>query len=130
MSGNHSRRKGSVAERELFALLSDYLGIVCKRNLVQTREGGADCIDIPGIAIEVKRRAKWPTQLELSVMWSQTCLQAEAMARKPMLWLRADRQHWCAAIRLSDIEPELYRNEWRFALIGFEPAVTWMREQL
>lgn len=35
------RRKGASGERELFALLSDLLGYVVRRNIGQARAGGA-----------------------------------------------------------------------------------------
>jgi hypothetical protein len=40
----NSRTKGAAAEREIFKILSDCLGVKVERNLVQTREGGADTV--------------------------------------------------------------------------------------
>ena len=51
------RTKGAGGERELARLLQEHLGIPVNRNLQQTRQGGADLIDVPGWAIEVKRAA-------------------------------------------------------------------------
>ena len=44
------RRKGASAERELFALLSDLLGCVVRRNVGQSRAGGADRLDAAELA--------------------------------------------------------------------------------
>jgi hypothetical protein len=51
----NSRTKGAVAEREIFNILSDCLGVKVERNLVQTREGGSDTV-VGDWAIEVKRQ--------------------------------------------------------------------------
>ena len=37
--GARERRRGAAAERELAAILSDWLGVAIKRNLGQSREG-------------------------------------------------------------------------------------------
>ena len=66
--GKMQRNKGAQAERELFALLTDGLGLNITRNLVQTRAGGADTIDIPGVALEVKRHEV----LQIGSWWEQT----------------------------------------------------------
>ena len=50
------RNKGSRGERELFALLTEQLGVTVTRNLSQTRAGGADALDVPGWSIECKRQ--------------------------------------------------------------------------
>lgn len=56
LSGRGSRRKGATAERELFNLLNEKLGRqVFKRNLLQSRQGGADNEGETALAIEVKR---------------------------------------------------------------------------
>jgi hypothetical protein len=101
MTGKGSRAKGASAERELFALLSDNLGVVVKRNLSQTRGGGADTLDIPGWAIEVKRVEK----LNITAWWQQAQDQA-GTNRRPILFYRASRQPWKAVVRLEDINSQ------------------------
>ena len=98
MTGKGSRAKGASAERELFALLSDNLGVVVKRNLSQTRGGGADTLDIPGWAIVVKR----VEQLNITAWWQQAQDQA-GTTHRPILFYRASRQTWKAVMRLEDI---------------------------
>ena len=53
-----SRDKGANGEREVVSLLADELGIAAKRQLDQSRDGGADIVIQCGsksLAIEVKR---------------------------------------------------------------------------
>lgn len=93
-----SRRKGSSAERELLSLLGNELGVLLQRNLQQTRSGGADCVDLKGFSIEIKRqeslsRPKW---------WRQACAQAEALGAEPILFYRRSREPWAAWIKTSD----------------------------
>lgn len=92
------RRKGQAGERELFALLSEHLGFVVRRNVDQARKGGADGIEVPGWAIEVKRhesgfRSEW---------WSQAQAQADDK-RFPALAYRASRQPWRVRVLLQDV---------------------------
>lgn len=93
------RDKGQRGERELFGLLSELLGTVVRRNVDQARNGGADGIDVPGWAIEVKRhesgfRSEW---------WEQAKAQAEHTNRMPALCYRASRQPWRVRVLLSDV---------------------------
>jgi len=89
------RRKGAGGERELFRLLEGQLGLIVKRNLEQTRNGGADSISIPGLAIEVKRqecafREGW---------WLQA--RQQAGDKTPVLAYRKSRQPWRFVVPLS-----------------------------
>jgi hypothetical protein len=123
----NSRAKGQRGERELFALLSDYLGIICKRNVDQAREGGADGIDIPGWAMEVK----FCEREELKDWWGQTCQQASVLRRKPMLWYRASRKPWRAVVDLHTLRPDMFPVEYReSAIIGLDAACQLIRETL
>jgi len=92
------KNKGNAGERELFRLLSEELGFVCKRNLSQTRGGGADCIEIKGWAVECKRQER----LSLSSWWEQTLSQCKD-GEKPILFFRQSRYPWSAMLKLSDI---------------------------
>lgn len=84
MSGRYSRNKGARAERELFALLGDDLGITIQRNLVQSRAGGCDSdADLP-YAIEVKN----VKALARPAWWHQACEQAEKAGKLPALFYR------------------------------------------
>lgn len=78
------RTKGAVGEREFLKLLGDELGEALKRNLAQTRDSGADCIQVRGWAIEVKRQEK----LSRPKWWRQAKAAAEALGVQPMLAYR------------------------------------------
>lgn len=92
MTGRHSRNKGAAGERELFGILSERLGIPIKRGLSASREGGADSLDIPGLAVEVKRCEKE----NLPAWWRQAVDQAGD--RLPVLFYRASRKPWACVV--------------------------------
>lgn len=121
------RRKGQVGERELFGLLSEYLGAIVKRRILQVREGGCDSLDIPGYAIEVKRHET----LNLKSWWAQTVNQAEMEKRKPILFYRQSRQPWRACIDLYDLDPAKFPLRGReYAIVSFDAACQFLREGL
>ena len=123
MSGNFSRAKGARSERELFGMLSDELGFVVQRNISQTRGGGADCIEIPGWAVECKRCET----LNINAWWAQAAEQSGD--KTPILFYRQSRQPWKAILNLSDLVPlELEGNN--LAQISFETACYIIRESL
>lgn len=100
-TGAMKRRKGQVGEREFFRLLSDELGTCVRRNIDQARNGGADCVEVPGWAIEVKRhetgfREAW---------WDQACEQADCMTPyvRPAVAYRASRQPWRVRVFMSEL---------------------------
>jgi Holliday junction resolvase len=86
--GKMQRTKGANAERELLSLLNDGLGLNLTRNLTQTREGGADCDDLDGFALEIKRHET----LHLAQWWEQTL--AQAAGKIPALAYRQSRKPW------------------------------------
>lgn len=98
MSGSLSRRKGAAAEREALKLLGEELGVALVRNIQQTRDGGADCICIPGFAIEVKRHER----LSRPTWWRQACEQAARVGGEPLLLYRRSREQWRAFIHTRD----------------------------
>ena len=89
------RRKGASAERELFGILRDELGLIVERNLQQTRAGGADCLSIDGLAIEVKRQEK-----AFSEAWWRQAVE-QAGSRVPVLAYRQSRQPWRFVLPLT-----------------------------
>lgn len=97
----NQRSKGQRGERELFALLSDRLGTIVRRNIDQTRQGGPDGLDLPGWAVEVKRQQK----AYLEAWWRQTLDQADKVGRRPILFYRANHRPWRAILLLSDVCP-------------------------
>lgn len=65
--GKMQRNKGANGEREVLALLSERLGVTLSRNLSQTRNGGADCVELGRIRLEVKRQER----LNITAWWKQ-----------------------------------------------------------
>ena len=113
----NSRAKGQRAERELCKLLSDELGVEVKRNVDQARSGGADCLDVPGFAIEVKHRQA----TSVPAWWKQARQQAIKALAEPILFYRKDREAWKAAIATAD---------GGYRLATWEQAIYHMREKL
>lgn len=93
----NSRTKGASAERELFKIIGDMLGIKVKRNLEQTRDGGADTI-VGEWALEVKRQEI----LHIDDWWEQTTRQATIAYKQPMLIYRKSRQPWRVRVLAED----------------------------
>ena len=120
----YQRNKGQRGERELFGMLSDELGFVVQRNIDQTRAGGADCLEIPGWAVECKRCET----LNINAWWAQAEEQAADTNAKPILFFRQSRQPWKAVIDLGyffDCGPRA-----KLAQISFETACYIIRESL
>ncbi len=98
------REKGARGERELFSLLSEQLGTVVQRNLVQTRDSGADSLSIPGFSIEVKRqeipfRRAWWDQVNATRHQNGGVI--------PVLFYRQSRHPWTAVFDLADLYPNV-----------------------
>lgn len=93
----NSRTKGASAERELFKIIGDMLGIKVERNLEQTRDGGADTI-VGEWALEVKRQEI----LHIDDWWEQTTRQATIAFKQPMLIYRKSRQPWRVRVLAED----------------------------
>jgi len=110
----NSRNKGAAAEREVFKILSLALGIKVERNLIQTRDGGADTYSIEGWAVEIKRQET----LSLPAWWEQTLAQAVLAQKKPMLVYRQSRHPWRVRVLASDF----------FAAYGASKPVTGVLE--
>lgn len=70
--GKMQRNKGATGEREVLALLGERLGMKLERNLSQTRNGGADCVELGRIRLEVKRQER----LNITGWWKQAREQA------------------------------------------------------
>jgi Holliday junction resolvase len=120
------RRKGASGERELFALLSDLLGYVVRRNIEQARVGGADGLDVPGWAIECKRCER----LEIPAWWAQALRQAEATGRKPVLFYRQSRKPWLAMVDAADLAPTVFEQGRETATLRLEAAAQLMRSDM
>ncbi|CAB4126112.1 hypothetical protein UFOVP73_37 [uncultured Caudovirales phage] len=95
------RRKGQAAERELCRLLSDELGVEIRRNVDQARCGGADCLELNGFAIEIKRHER----LSRPSWWAQAVKQAERARAEPILFYRRSREPWRAMLHRHQADP-------------------------
>ena len=93
---NMAKNKGANGEREALKWFMERfpdLGNLY-RNLEQTRSGGADCLCIDGIALEVKRQES----LSIPSWWIQTKNQARRTSRLPILMYRQNRKKWVFCI--------------------------------
>ena len=93
------RAKGQRGERELLALITKLLAdrgheLTLHRNHAQTECGGADCLDIPGVALEVKRQEN----IQIASWWRQAISQAKATSRLPVLGYRRNRADWAILV--------------------------------
>ena len=94
--GKSQRIKGATYERDIVHSLFDHLGVVCARNLDQTREGGADIV-LDKYVIECKRRAsiavyEWVDQAQAACKEGQT----------PIVVCRGDHRESLAIMKWSD----------------------------
>lgn len=88
------RNKGNRAENEFLRLLGEELGESLKRNITQTRAGGADCLEVRGWAIEIKRQER----LSRGAWWKQAVEQGKRAGAQPMLAYRRNREPWSVLI--------------------------------
>jgi Holliday junction resolvase len=93
-----SRSKGARGENELCRLLSAELGVTVARNIAQARNGGADCLELKGFAIECKRTER----LARPTWWAQAVEQGERAKAEPIVFYRRSREPWQALIRTVD----------------------------
>lgn len=89
------RRKGARGELEFLRHLGSELGEMLQRNLSQTRDSGADCIQLKGYAIEVKRQEK----LSRPKWWKQAKASAAALGVEPIMAYRQNRKPWAVWMR-------------------------------
>lgn len=92
----NSRLRGATFEREIVTELRDRLGVQCKRNLDQWRDGGDD-IKLEPYAIECKRRKT----IAVYDWWEQAVKSAGNRLR-PILMIRADRKETLVVISLDE----------------------------
>lgn len=96
MAGRMSRNKGANGERELLNLLRDHLGDeTLNRNLSQSRDGGADCLSITGVSLEIKRQES----LKIGYWLEQN--RGQANGKIPALAYRKSREPWRVLVEFS-----------------------------
>jgi hypothetical protein len=108
--GKSQRVKGASGEREVLGLLGEILQRKFERNITQSRYGGADCIDMGRIKLEVKRQER----LAIKDWWEQA--QRQAKGGVPVLAYRQSRKPWtfvldCADICLLDVRGNLIHTD-------------------
>lgn len=115
--------KGANGEREILNWFMDNFDLPeLKRNLEQTRNGGADCLDIPGIALEVKRQEA----LTVPAWWEQTKRQAIIAKRFPVLAYRQNRKKWHFCLPASLITP----HSWGYLQLNESEFKSWFQARL
>lgn len=77
------------------------------RNLTQSRSGGADTVDVPGYAVEIKRQKQWQ-----SAWWNQTCEQAHLAGALPALAYRLDRKPWRVIVPICALHSGFAAQPW------------------
>ena len=118
-----AKTKGANGEREILKWFMDNFSLPkLKRNLEQTRNGGADCLDIPGIALEVKRQEA----LSLPSWWQQTKRQAIISKRFPVLAYRQNRKRWVFCLPASLITP----HSWGYISLSDTEFKVWFKNYL
>lgn len=126
--GRSNRQRGAAKERELFGLLSEALGVPIKRELRQSRDGGADGEGLPGWAIE----CKYVASLSRPAWWRQVLRAAADSGRQPVLFYRVARPRgaplsdaWRAIVpaQLSPVGGEAVRGLRDAVLVDFPAAV-------
>ena len=111
VKGKGARNKGAQGEREFLKLITNLLAergvtVELRRNYDQTAIGGADCLRLPGVAIEVKRQET----LELAAWWRQAIDQAERCEEAiPVLAYRRNKEPWNVLIP-SHLKPNYLRG--------------------
>lgn len=99
------RNKGAAGEREVCSLIREHLGIKAVRNLMQTRDGGAD-IKLNPYSIEVKRRAR----IGLIYDWMAQAKANSTASERPLVLCKADGKEWLAVMPLEELS-RLIREE-------------------
>ena len=119
-----SRNKGASGEREILRWFEKAFPDLprLERNHSQTAIGGADCLDLPGIALEVKRQET----LSLPAWWRQTCQQAITAQRMPVLVYRRNREKWTFCLPANLINEQ----SWGFLSVTETEFTLWYREKL
>lgn len=95
--GKSQRVKGASGEREVLGLLGEILQRKFERNITQSRYGGADCIDMGRIKLEVKRQER----LAIKDWWEQA--QRQAKDEVPVLAYRQSRKPWTFVLDCADV---------------------------
>jgi hypothetical protein len=94
------------------------LGFEVKRNVDQARNGGADCLELPGFAVECKRQER----LSRPAWWAQAVEQGVRAGAEPIVWYRRNNEPWRALI--VGTNGEAYRD------VSWEQSLDYVRDKL
>lgn len=110
-------------------MISQNLGIDCKRRIEQTRDSGHD-LDLMDYAIEVKRAKK----KNISGWWEQTTANAATVRMKPVLAYRLDNQKWCIVMSFRDVlngfKDTRYSDQTKTITFGLDGWFEYVRQRL
>lgn len=119
----NSRTKGQEGEREFCKWLEINMGLKgITRNLDQVREGGADILQVPGLAIEVKRQEC----INKKCWWEQAVKQALHTHRMPVVAYRQNRKKWKFCLPASLI----IDGSWGFITLEEKEFKMWLKNYL
>lgn len=104
-----SRTKGAAAEREVFKIFNDELGLEIRRNLDQYQQSDSDA-RMYGFCIEIKRCEK----LNLRAWWKQVVDASKKDDSVPILIYRQSRQPWRVMMPMAATSPI------------FDPTAKWL----
>ncbi len=100
------RSKGGRGEREVVELLKAKGWTEAHRNFASGGYGGADIVNVPGYAFEVKfheRTSIWP--------WIEQVKEAASPTETPIVAFRRSRSEWMACLPLEDLLALMRGNE-------------------
>lgn len=131
--GKSQRNKGATAEREVFKIFNDELGLQLKRNLTQYQGSDAD-LHLYGFCIEIKRQES----LSLGAWWNQVVTVARKCNEIPVLIYRQSRQPWRAITPLQflwygtmdDCSEDAWNIEWAATTLLEPVFTTILREEI
>lgn len=119
----HVRNKGHNGEREFCKKLEAVLGRTVARNVDQVRDGGADIIDVPPYAIEVKRQES----LNLNGWWKQALSQRTSKCPIAVLvWRQNNARTWNVRIEADYIIKKKMRVEGAWVQVSLETFMEWV----
>ena len=105
----NQRSKGQTGERELCLVLSKELGLAkpLQRNIDQVRDGGADIMELPPFAIEVKRQQN----LSINTWLKQAVSQVTPRNPIPVLAYRQNNKKWTFMIPFGAVVKKKLRKK-------------------
>jgi hypothetical protein len=129
----NGRNKGARGEREIITILQRTVDSVLgdaaftlKRNLEQTRDGGADIAGASAVYDIVSFEIKRQERLLLNTWWKQTLKQARNSERLPVLIYKQSRGKW-TVVMLG----HAYRNKKVIKItITLDDFLDWYKQKL